>query len=837
MKLKRFISHIAAVSVLFGTITTSVNVAKANTYTNLDFNGGSIAPFKAIVSDELGYWTSDLPQDMDSVTNSAIRFWEGFAESARNHGGAMMLYGDNNNTLNYLNLEQAASKRVILSYDMALGFRRNVSLGEHSIQLVLGEDNTISDNNDAISFDGKGIALSVSTTTDGHAWIDGAGNVAPEPDKEFALSDGKQSTPNMALPKNVNLSFASNEVLAGDALTNNPVAKNSAEKWYHIDVDIDMDNSVINSYVDGDKIGATRIPAGMLEQLGHIQFRLNGDRNWHAFEAYIDNFSISDAGSDIAVSAVLNNDRIGAVITTGGAMLNAGAVTADEIKVIKCSDNSVVNISNIEVSDSKTISINFTDALPYAAEYKVILDDSIKFIGGGKAQLASFVTPQNPDAVLNETVFEDNFDYVIWPGDDAGIANQRKMLTEHGWDGNAGDLMNTPMCNFYNKQISEGDMAIWMFKGDAVGYSPVLKKMLNETGTSGIYRIRFKAQYENTGETANILAVKAIVNGTEHLLFNYGLQANAADFGPRMFPGDSGIFNDGKTDWFVDNQHKEMNLAPFTDWRTYEIELDLSNGTMNVYIDNQKLPEMNRTLNKDIFNSLDGILFDTWKDNPQMNVAFNDFSIVKTQTQPSVKSVRFIDADGSKVLPADKAPAGCKGMVISFYGNPDLEVNDSRITIEGTDYSGRFDASEGGYVITFNSPLPVNGTYKLTIADTAVSGGYVQNFSTDTGRFQVSQPAIALNGSGITVGNAVTVTTKAVNTTESSKNVLLSVGFYRTVDGAAELLNMSYENETVDGTKDLSINAEIPDGTEYIKAFVWDDFDNIEPLTGYTEIR
>ena len=234
-------------------------------------------------------------------------------------------------------------------------------------------------------------------------------------------------------------------------------------------------------------------------------------------------------------------------------------------------------------------------------------------------------------------------------------------------------------------------------------------------------------------------------------------------------------------------------------------------------------------------------------ENSTSDVYIDDIKLTSQQNVPAIKSVRFIDVNGTKYAPDATLPNDITKIEITADGSgitTDSFAN--KIKLNGEVKSGTFNADTNTYTIDLGGILAPTTAYTLSIDEmTDVNiPAYSMSFTTSEGSFKItdikivdeSGNAIAL--ASVTKDTKLKVVVEGINTTGGEKSAVVSYGIYndKMLTGF-DFAPVTFESTGVKTTKELNVGTITDVNNLSIKGFVWDSMKVMTPQSDFAELK
>ena len=632
-------------------------------------------------------------------------------------------------------------------------------------------------------------------------------DAAPTDVTTFDTAADIEETENQALA--FRLGYSDFEAYINKEIKNNYVEKDlnktvkfEKESWVDVEFLIDMQQGSATLYLDGKKVGTSKVNLEDLPRIKQIQLRMD-PTDWGDHRCFIDDISLTSLPKSFSLEATPNSTTE-VELSSQYSIADTESLTQSDFNVKSVADETEIPVSEVRV-DGKKIILSLSQSVKTDTPYKVVAGDGVKDIFGNNASGPASFFVAGTD-LSYKAVFSDDFE--------SGRDLENKKVYPSGWqeitqfsgpgvgeyiesDGNYKYKMSTSaatysfansyrISNLFAKPITSGKHKLSFDISVPDGMNTASNEMWFE----------FSAFKAHSGETNITLWEFLRVNGNGDIMLSNSVRPAADDVGV----------------WLDDKVTAEKMLTGVK----LETEFDFDNKKETFYVDGKKIHEGEI---KDNFTSMPGFQFLIGGATSETNVTPQAFIIdnVKFETamaKASVKDVKFIDIAGNEII-ADSniVPAGITGVKIEFSGGASPKTGD--ISIIGgneTIVSENFDAETAVYTAEFSAPLATETEYTLKV-ESCVDDTYSQSFITDSGRYEI----LTLN---VKDGN---LNYKAINTTEGNQPIFITYGVYgKDSDGVKTVKTI--DSGLIDSFRGM-IEGTLPvtaEASSLIKAFAWD---------------
>lgn len=229
------------------------------------------------------------------------------------------------------------------------------------------------------------------------------------------------------------------------------------------------------------------------------------------------------------------------------------------------------------------------------------------------------------------------------------------------------------------------------------------------------------------------------------------------------------------------------------------------------------------------------------------SVLIDDLKVEMLKPINAIKSIRFVDVNGTKYAPDATLPNDITKIEITADGSgvtADSFAN--KVKLNGAVKSGTFDADTNTYTIDLGGILTPTTKYTFTIDEmTDVNiPAYSTSFTTSEGSFKITDIKIVdESGNAIALANVtkdtkLKVVVEGINTTGGEKSAVVSYGIYndKMLTGF-DFAPVTFESTGVKTTKELNVGTITDVNDLSIKGFVWDSMKVMTPQSDFAELK
>ncbi len=619
------------------------------------------------------------------------------------------------------------------------------------------------------------------------------------------------------------------------------------DKWTRVEVIVDFDNQSRSLYVDGElvekrsknddsslftSIYNEKIVAAVLTARNNVA---EGDDKKD--DLYFTNVRAAQIPSETTVKSSISGNDIYLWYNTA-AKENISDLTAADVEVQNVENRAnKLAVSSVTPMGQSGVKVSLSDLDSAAAgEYRVVINKEIHDIFGNDMSKVLFYNKKT--TVL--THLDRNFnDGTTGTSGDASIAPQ--VIDD------SGEKVLQVKSSNENKNID------FFFDTDYTGDDHSI--------TNKTYTLSYRAKMVNSTET----------DGSKYFSLNLGM----ADKGKKQIAFNNEIIFDFRnkgteTDsfyrtFFINPDEKGYwqktevvkNSWENGKWYNYTITLSFGNSSQNgfatYYItDDDGREIVNKTTGlpgenyfRNLGKYISGIRFNN--QNTTSAVYIDDVKFVSEQNVPAIKSVRFVDVNGTKYAPDATLPNDVTKIEITADGSGVTQSSfEGKIKLNGEVKSGTFNADTNTYTIDLGGILAPTTEYTLSIDEMSDVNipAYSTSFTTSEGSFKITDIKI-VDESGkevalasVTKDTKLKVVVEGINTTGGEKSAVISYGIYndKMLTGF-DFAPVTFESTGVKTTKELNVGTITDVNNLSIKGFVWDSMKVMTPQSDFAELK
>lgn len=229
------------------------------------------------------------------------------------------------------------------------------------------------------------------------------------------------------------------------------------------------------------------------------------------------------------------------------------------------------------------------------------------------------------------------------------------------------------------------------------------------------------------------------------------------------------------------------------------------------------------------------------------SVLIDDLKVEMLKPINAIKSVRFVDVNGTKYAPDATLPNDITKIEITADGSGVTQSSfEGKIKLNNDVKSGTFNADTNTYTIDLGGILAPTTAYTLSIDEMTDANipAYSTSFTTGEGSFKITDIKIVdESGNAIALANVtkdtkLKVVVEGINTTGGEKSAVISYGIYndKMLTGF-DFAPVTFESTGVKTTKELNVGTITDVNNLSIKGFVWDSMKVMTPQSDFAELK
>lgn len=614
------------------------------------------------------------------------------------------------------------------------------------------------------------------------------------------------------------------------------------DKWTRVEVILDFDNQSRSLYVDGElvekrsknddsslftSIYNEKIVAAVLTARNNVA---EGDNKKD--DLYFTNVRAAQIPSETTVKSSISGNDIYLWYNTA-AKENISDLTAADVEVQNVENRAnKLAVSSVTPMGQSGVKVSLSDLNSAAAgEYRVVINKEIHDIFGNDMSKVLFYNKKT----VALTHLDKNFDDA-----NTGITGDTASAVEVVED-NGNNVLSIKQAN---KDID------YYFDTD---YNSLEHSINDKT-----YTLSYRAKIVNSTDTAGNpfkLFMGFAEKGKKEIKYN-----NEMVFDFRNKPGQANyrtLFNnpDVKGSW--QDADTVLNSWENNKWYNYTIIMEYGNTNKNGSVrylitdesGNAVVDKKTGLPGENYFRSIDCCLsalrFSTT--NSTSAVYIDDIKLTSLQNVPAIKSVRFVDVNGTKYAPDATLPNDITKIEITADGSGVTQSSfEGKIKLNNDVKSGTFNADTNTYTIDLGGILAPTTEYTLTIDEMSDANipAYSTSFTTSEGSFKITDIKI-VDESGkevalasVTKDTKLKVVVEGINTTGGEKSAVVSYGIYndKMLTGF-DFAPVTFESTGVKTTKELNVGTITDVNNLSIKGFVWDSMKVMTPQSDFAELK
>ena len=614
------------------------------------------------------------------------------------------------------------------------------------------------------------------------------------------------------------------------------------DKWTRVEVILDFDNQSRSLYVDGElvekrsknddsslftSIYNEKIVAAVLTARNNVA---EGDNKKD--DLYFTNVRAAQIPSETTVKSSISGNDIYLWYNTA-AKENISDLTAADVEVQNVENRAnKLAVSSVTPMGQSGVKVSLSDLNSAAAgEYRVVINKEIHDIFGNDMSKVLFYNKKT----VALTHLDKNFDDA-----NTGITGDTASAVEVVED-NGNNVLSIKQAN---KDID------YYFDTD---YNSLEHSINDKT-----YTLSYRAKIVNSTDTAGNpfkLFMGFAEKGKKEIKYN-----NEMVFDFRNKPGQANyrtLFNnpDVKGSW--QDADTVLNSWENNKWYNYTIIMEYGNTNKNGSVrylitdesGNAVVDKKTGLPGENYFRSIDCCLsalrFSTT--NSTSAVYIDDIKLTSLQNVPAIKSVRFVDVNGTKYAPDATLPNDITKIEITADGSGVTQSSfEGKIKLNNDVKSGTFNADTNTYTIDLGGILAPTTAYTLSIDEMSDVNipAYSTSFTTSEGSFKITDIKI-VDESGkevalasVTKDTKLKVVVEGINTTGGEKSAVVSYGIYndKMLTGF-DFAPVTFESTGVKTTKELNVGTITDVNNLSIKGFVWDSMKVMTPQSDFAELK
>lgn len=613
-----------------------------------------------------------------------------------------------------------------------------------------------------------------------------------------------------------------------------------ANKWTRVDVVVDFDNSTRYLYVDGQLIDsrAKALDSSHFTNIYNKEItgiRITTQNNLvegKDCNLYFTNVRAAQIPSETTVKSSISGNDIYLWYNTA-AKEDISDLSAADVEVQNVENRAnKLTVSSVTPMGQSGVKVSLSDLNSAAAgEYRVVINKEIHDIFGNDMSKVLFYNKKS----VALTHLDKNFDDA-----NTGITGDTASAVEVVED-NGNNVLSIKQAN---KDID------YYFTTD---YNSLEHSINDKT-----YTLSYRAKIVDSTDTAGNpfkLFMGFAEKGKKEIKYN-----NEMIFDFRNKPGQANyrtLFNnpDVKGSW--QDADTILNSWENNKWYSYTIIMEYGNTNKNGSVrylitdesGNAVVDKKTGLPGENYFRSIDCCLSALRFNNANSTSAvyIDDIKLTSQQNISAIKSIRFVDVNGTKYAPDATLPNDITKIEITADGSgvtADSFAN--KVKLNGEVKSGTFDADTNTYTIDLGGILTPTTKYTFTVDEmTDVNiPAYSTSFTTSEGSFKITDIKIVdESGNAIALANVtkdtkLKVVVEGINTTGGEKSAVVSYGIYndKMLTGF-DFAPVTFESTGVKTTKELNVGTITDVNNLSIKGFVWDSMKVMTPQSDFAELK
>lgn len=619
-------------------------------------------------------------------------------------------------------------------------------------------------------------------------------------------------------------------------------------KWNRYDMIVDMTNKNITYYVNGTEITSTSVAFADFKGLYILQERTGN--------TYLDNFKVEEYDeTQLSDGRITTPDWLidvdGSVNAVFSEAFDKTTVSAGDIKVYRLG-NSPLEFEETEigfsVSEQTAISMKFDfDELEAGTNYKIEFENAKSIFG--KSYNLNEVYFSTKGGMSEKAFINDDFTYMkkpsgVTPNENGtwmwansipnGSSDESKKWSKGGKTGNIFPCY----INSETKETAVEFISEVTSSGNDKAHKAFASPARTDSARNKIV-IEYKLYFDTVpgGFVAELIDSEKI--STTFMKITSG-----------------GIYTVGKI-WNAASEKKVHDLI-LDEWFTYKAEIDLNTGYYNVYINDEKVTDEPILLSSSNYSGGHATNFARVKftqynvygandENNTLENAAHTYLAYVNVTEfvdvPSVAQIFFTGIDGNIYYPDGIIPAEVNKMTVRFSGDINGETLEDAVVLTNTDISEtiipemKFYNAEPCCELLLPDLLAGNSFYEIEISG-SVADKMGINIEPVSGTVQTAGGILEISNLKTDVDGAnIKVSADMVHTdTEQNAFHLIFAGYKGNYMKGFAFAPVYLDELERYGNKEVTFVADNIDEFDYIKSFVWEDFETLVPLCEFNMI-
>lgn len=630
------------------------------------------------------------------------------------------------------------------------------------------------------------------------------------------------------------------------------------DKWVRVEVVVDFDNQSRSLYVDGKLVetrakneDSSRFTSIYDEKIIALVLTVRNDvpeGDNKKYDLYFTNVRAAQIPSATTAKTVISNNDLNIWFNTAAMEDISGLTTADvEVQNVENRANKLA-VSSVTPMGQSGVKISVSDLNSAAAgEYQVVINKEIHDIFGNdmskglfynkKTTVLTQINNTYDDDNIGTTTNSDNFEIVQDPLN----ANNKVLKMPLKSDANGEKTLDIPA-------VTENTFDNRGIVGTTYHYSMRVNKLQSDKSYWSFMPFFPKGGNGWVQGCGTMWFFRNVDNDKYSLLFGTKTKF-AEDWNEQVK-----LSMDWKAStWYDVDVMWKYGAIGETPSVTYKIT-ETATGAV-LYEGTYNTPAMN-TLKEmtgdDAVKFLGVRLINFNKsgaipEGEDHSVLIDDLKVEMLKPINAIKSVRFVDVNGTKYAPDATLPNDITKIEITADGSGVTQSSfEGKIKLNNDVKSGTFNVDTNTYTIDLGGILAPTTAYTLSIDEMTDANipAYSTSFTTGEGSFKITDIKIVdESGNAIALANVtkdtkLKVVVEGINTTGGEKSAVISYGIYndKMLTGF-DFAPVTFESTGVKTTKELNVGTITDVNNLSIKGFVWDSMKVMTPQSDFAELK
>lgn len=629
------------------------------------------------------------------------------------------------------------------------------------------------------------------------------------------------------------------------------------DKWVRVEVVVDFDNQSRSLYVDGKLVetrakneDSSRFTSIYDEKIIALVLTVRNDvpeGDNKKYDLYFTNVRAAQIPSDTVTKTTVSNNDINVWFNTAAMEDISGLTTADvEVQSVENRANKLA-VSSVTPMGQSGVKVSLSNLDSAAAgEYRVVINKEIHDIFGNDMSKVLFYNKKTVALTQINNSYDDNnigttvttdFEIITDPNN----ANNKVLKMPSKTDANGGKTLDIPA-------VTENTLDNRGIVGTTYHYSMRVNKLQNDKSYWSFMPFFPKGGSDWSNACGTMWFFRNVDNDKYSLLFGTKTKF-AEDWNEQVK-----LSMDWKAStWYDVDVMWKYGAIGETPSVTYKIT-ETATGAV-LYEGTYNTPAMNtlKEMTGDDAVKFLGVRLINFNmsgaipEGEDHSVLIDDLKVEMLKPINAIKSVRFVDVNGTKYAPDATLPNDITKIEITADGSGvTADSFTNKVKLNGEVKSGTFDADTNTYTIDLGGILAPTTAYTLSIDEmTDVNiPAYSTSFTTSEGSFKITDIKI-VDESGkevalasVTKDTKLKVVVEGINTTGGEKSAVVSYGIYndKMLTGF-DFAPVTFESTGVKTTKELNVGTITDVNNLSIKGFVWDSMKVMTPQSDFAELK